>query len=115
MAEEMFQKGRMYWRNDNELYVIALYNGGSWGSYLGDWKDNDPDFSCGTPASPPTPIRGFGRAWCKYPEIRNGVGDATTVEFGYDSTVQDFARGMIFRASNGQALVLYSGDGWEAR
>jgi serine/threonine protein kinase len=115
MAEEMFQKGRMYWRKDNDLYVLALYNGGSWGSYLGDWKEGDPDFSCGTPASPPTPIRGFGRAWCKYPEIRNGVEDATTQEFGYSSTVQDFARGMIFRASNGQALVLYSGDGWEAR
>jgi len=115
MAEEMFQKGRMYWRKDNDLYVIAMYNGGSWGNYLGDWKEGDPDFSCGTPASPPTPKRGFGRAWCKYPEIRNGVGNATTEEFGYDSTVQDFARGMIFRASNGQTLVLYSGDGWEMR
>jgi serine/threonine protein kinase len=115
MAEEMFQKGRMYWRKDNDLYVLALYSGGSWGSYLGDWKEGDPDFSCGAPASPPTPIRGFGRAWCKYPEIRNGVGDATTQELGYNSTVQDFAHGMIFRASNGQALVLYSGDGWETR
>jgi len=115
MAEEMFQTGRMYWRKDNDLYVLALYNGGSWGNYQGDWKEGDPDFSCGTPASPPTPIRGFGRAWCKYPEIRNGVGNATTEELGYDSTVQDFAHGMIFRASNGQALVLYSGDGWEAR
>ena len=115
MAEEMFQKGRMYWRKDNELYVMAVYNGGSWGNYLGDWKEGDPDFSCGTPASPPTPKRGFGRAWCKYPEIRNGVGDATTEEFGYNSTIQDFARGMIFRASTGKALVLYSGDGWEMR
>jgi len=115
MAEEMFQKGRMYWRKDNDLYVIAMYNGGSWGNYLGDWKEGDPDFSCGTPASPPTPKRGFGRAWCKYPEIRNGVGDATTEEFGYNSTIQDFARGMIFRASTGKALVLYSGDGWEMR
>jgi len=117
MAEETFQRGRMFWRKDkDDKYVIALYSNGTWGTYLGDWKEGDPTFTCGPESSPPTPLRGFGRAWCKYPEIRNGLGNATDAEWGYDATVQDFAQGMIWRTDSGATYVLYSSDlKWETR
>ncbi len=117
MAEEVFQRGRMFWRKDkDDKYVIAVYNSGTLGIYLGDWKEGDPSFTCGPESSPPTPQRGFGRAWCKYPEIRNGLGNATTAEWGYDGTVQDFARGMILRTDSETTFVLYSGDRtWETK
>jgi len=113
MAEEMFQKGRMYWRKDNDN-IYALFNGGGWAAYANIWRDGDPQETCSS-GTPITAVRGFGKIWCTTPSVRNGLGNATTEESGYYSTVQDFARGMIFRASSGKALVLYSGDGWETR
>jgi hypothetical protein len=113
MAEEMFQKGRMYWRKDNDN-IHALFNGGGWAAYANIWREGDPQETCASGVSI-TAVRGFGKIWCTIPSVRNGLGNATTEEFGYNSIVQDFARGMIFRASNGKALVLYSGDGWEMR
>jgi serine/threonine protein kinase len=115
MAEETFQQGRTFWRQDREKYVIALYNSGSWGNYLGDWQEGEPEFTCGPESSPPTPKRGFGRVWCKYPEVRSGLGDATAQERGFNGTVQDFERGTILRADSGTTYVMYSGDGWETR
>ena len=117
MAEETFQRGRMFWRKDkDDKYVIALYSNGTWGIYLADWKEGDPTFTCGPESSPPTPLRGFGRAWCKYPEIRSGLGNATDAERGYDATVQDFAQGMIWRTDSGATYVLYSSDHkWEIK
>jgi hypothetical protein len=103
----------MYWRKDNDN-IYVLFNGSGWAAYANIWHEGDPQETCSSGA-PITAVRGFGKIWCTTPGVRNGVGDATTEEFGYDSTVQDFARGMIFRASNGQTLVLYSGDGWEMR
>ena len=115
MAEETFQQGRTLWRQDWEKYVIVLYNSGSWGNYLGDWQEGEPEFSCGPESSPPTPKRGFGRVWCKYPEVRSGLGNATTQERGFNGTVQDFERGFILRTDSGETYVTYSGDGWETR
>jgi predicted Ser/Thr protein kinase len=115
MAEETFQKGRMFWRQDREKYVIALYSSGSWGDYLGDWQEGDPEFTCGPESSPPTPKRGFGRVWCNYPEVRSGLGNATALERGFNGTVQDFNRGLIIRMDSGATYVMYSGDGWETR
>ena len=41
MAEEMFQKGRMYWRKDNDN-IYALFNGGGWAAYANIWREGDP-------------------------------------------------------------------------
>lgn len=114
MAEEYFERGVMYWRQDNDRHY-ALFNGNGWGSYANTWREGDPLYTCGTESTPPTPLRGFGRVWCNYADVRNGLGNATNAEVGFSGIVQDFERGLIIRLDNGVTYVLYSGDGWEKR
>lgn len=114
MAEEYFERGVMYWRQDNDRHYV-LFNGNGWASYANTWREGEPLYTCGTESTPPTPMRGFGRVWCNYANVRDGLGNATNVEAGFNGTVQDFERGLIIRLDDGVTYVLYSGDGWEQR
>jgi serine/threonine protein kinase len=115
MAEEHFERGRMFWREDTDL-ISALYDTGGWGSYPNTWHEGDPVYSCSDSApaeNPPTPIRGFGKTWCTYEAVRSGLGWATDPERGYDATAQDFERGSIVRTDGGTTYVLYADGRWE--
>ena len=117
MAEEHFERGRMFWREDTNL-ISVLYNYGTWASYQNIWHEGDPEYSCpeGAPTeSPPTPILGFGKVWCTYEAVRSGLGWATEHERGYYATVQDFERGSIIRTDGGTTYVLYGDAWWERR
>ena len=113
VAEELFQKGQMFWRQDNDR-IYALYNGDGWGTYPNEWREGDPGETCSSGA-PITPVRGFGKTWCTAPGVRSGLGNATMPERGYNGTAQDFSRGLILRTDSGATYVMYSGDGWETR
>jgi hypothetical protein len=117
MAEQTFEGGRMYWRKDRDsIYVV--YGSGGWAAFPNAWQDGDPVYSCPATApetSPPTPLRGFGRVWCSFSEVRTGLGWATDAERGYDATAQDFDSGSIFRNDFGVVVVLYADGTWEQR
>ena len=113
MAEEPFQKGVMFWRQDNDQ-IYGLFDSGSWGVYANTWREGDPDESCSSGTSI-TPVRGFGKVWCTASGVRSGLGNATAPEGGYNGTVQDFKQGLIIRTDSGVSYVMYSGDGWETR
>jgi serine/threonine protein kinase len=116
-AQEVFQRGWMYWREDNDK-IYAIYRSGNWGRYNDIWQEGDPDFSCpdaNTPdGSPPTPARGFGKIWCTYPEVRSGLGNATNGEQGFNVTVQKFDQGIMLRSDLG-TWILYNDGTWERR
>jgi serine/threonine protein kinase len=116
MAEEHFEHGKMFWREDTDL-VYVLYDAGEQVIYQSNWQGSDPEYSCPDIApseSPPTPIRGFGRIWCTHETVRSGLGWATIHEVGYHGTVQDFEGGSIIRTEFGKTYVLYA-DGWWER
>ena len=113
MAEEPFQKGHMFWRQDNDQ-IYVLYNGDGWGVYPNPWHDGDPHETCSS-GSPVTAVRGFGKVWCTVTAVRTGLGNAMSDEYGYNGTVQDFARGLILRVDSGQTYAVYTGDGWEVK
>lgn len=113
-AVESFETGLMFWREDIDR-VYAVYQSGTWQSYANTWRDGDPIYTCGTAATPPTPLRGFGRVWCNNTSVRSGLGSATDLERGFDATVQDFQRGSILRMDTG-TIYLFFGDGkWSRR
>jgi serine/threonine-protein kinase len=117
VAEQTFEGGHMQWRKDRDS-VYALYGTGAWGGYPNSWKEGDPTYSCPTTApeeSPPTPLRGFGKVWCSFPEVRNGLSWATDSERGFDGTVQDFDTGAIVRNDFGVIVVLFGDGTWEQR
>lgn len=112
-AEQAFQNGHMFWRQDNDYAYVVYEKGGLAGTYqsfVDMWSEGDPDFSCS--ASPPPglvqPRRGFGAVWCSLggPSAAIGWGLGEEVGFGSgygDPMVQDFEKGMIFRDSDGKA------------
>ncbi|HMO59099.1 MAG TPA: serine/threonine protein kinase, partial [Roseiflexaceae bacterium] len=59
-----------------------------------------------TPLEPPPgqvmPVRGFGRVWANYPEVRDVLGFATAPEVGLiEGALQPYARGMMIYSRNG--------------
>lgn len=120
-AEQVFDAGHMFWRQDNDTAYVIYEQGSQLGSYqafTGAWSEGDPEYSC--VASPPSgkiqPKRGFGAVWCQLggPSAAIGWGLAEEAGFGPgngDPIVQDFERGFIFRdsdgTSTGQAYVFF--------
>jgi hypothetical protein len=110
-AEQPFENGHMFWRQDNDHAYIVYEQGAQSGTYqflVGLWSEGDPEYSC--VASPPPgklqPKRGFGAAWCQLGGPGAAIGWALAEEAGFgpgygDPLVQDFERGMIFRDSDG--------------
>lgn len=101
----------MLWRGDTDN-IYVLFNDGRWASYRNNWRDGDPEFTCGESNSPPTPVRGFGRVWCEQPGVRESLGAVTAAEIGDDgSAVQDFVNGAILAAPFGGLFVFEGEDG----
>lgn len=110
-AEQAFENGHMFWRQDNDNAYVVYEKGGLKGTYQafsGMWSEGDPEYSC--PASPPPgkvrPKRGFGAVWCTLGGPSAAIGWGLTKELGFgpgygDPLVQDFERGFIFRDSDG--------------
>jgi hypothetical protein len=110
-AEQPFDKGRMFWREDELLIYVAYEQGplaGTFQVFRDDWEEVDDEYSCA--ATPPLgrlqPKRGFGLVWCKLGGSEAAIGWALEEEVGYwagkgDPLVQDFDSGAIFRNSAG--------------
>jgi serine/threonine protein kinase len=109
-ARESFERGFMFWRQDNgRIYVV--YSNGRWASYTDTWSESEPDYSCGVQQSPPTPRRGFGKVWCNVSGVQQGLGNATDAESGENTTMQAFANGLIWQTSAGR-FVLFNDGAW---
>ena len=110
-AEQPFDNGHMFWRQDNDYAYVVYEDGASEGSYeafTGVWSEGDPEYSCA--ASPPPgkvqPKRGFGAVWCDLGAASAAIGWGLEEEAGFgpgygDPLVQQFDRGFIFRDSDG--------------
>jgi serine/threonine protein kinase len=107
-AKEPFERGYMFWQESTDK-IYVLYNNGNWARYDDIWVDGDPEFSCGTQQSPPTPKRGFGKIWCTKSGVQQGLGNATAGESGEDTTMQAFANGFIWQTSLGRYILLNDG------
>lgn len=111
LAVENFEKGLMFWREDSDR-IFAVYQSGTWQGFANTWRDGDPTYTCGTETTPPTPLRGFGKAWCSNNTVREGLGSALDLERGFDSTLQDFERGIILRMDTGTIYLLFADGKW---
>jgi len=114
LAVENFEKGLMFWREDSDR-IFAVYQSGTWQGFANTWRDGDPTYTCGTETTPPTPLRGFGKAWCSSTTVREGLGSALDLERGFDSTLQDFERGIILRMDTGTIYLLFADGKWSKR
>mgnify|MGYP001817477730 FL=1 len=110
-AEQPFENGHMFWRQDNDRAYVVYEMGGNSGEYqtfTKMWSEGDPEYSCA--ASPPAgkvqPKMGFGAAWCDLGGPSSAIGWGLGEEAGFgpgygDPLVQQFEKGLIFRDSDG--------------
>jgi serine/threonine-protein kinase len=126
-AVESFQGGFMLWRADNNRAYVVL-NNGKWDSYPKSDADRfrdgvDPEYSCGTHTSPPSPRRGFSKIWCNHSDVRSALGNATEYEQGFCMPgggacegFQDFLNGMMYRSTRFSSIYVFFADGtWMRR
>ncbi len=115
VANEEFERGEMFWRKDTDD-ILVLYDTGRWVRYDNIWHEGDPEYSCTDIApsqSPPAPRLGFGKVWCTYPAVREGVGWALDKEGGFYGIAQDFERGHLIGNNKDTIYVLYGDGRWE--
>lgn len=122
-AEELFQRGFMFWREDTrQIYVLAA--GGTWQVFHDTWTEDQPLYSCPDVApsqSPPTPLRGFGKVWCERLGGPNAaIGWATQQEEGFaDDRWVDCQHGTMLRSGQWGELwgifVLYGDGTWQLK
>jgi len=113
-AEEVFQNGYMFWRQDTKL-IYVLYHNGAWQSFNDTWTSSEPETDP-TIVPPPgyyQPKRGFGKVWRENPAVRSGLGWATTEERGFYASVQQFNGGLMLWSNVLGIFVLYGDGRWE--
>jgi hypothetical protein len=122
-AEQSFERGFMFWRQDTrQIYVLV--NGGPWQVFPDTWTSDQPQYSCPDVApskSPPTPLHGFGKVWCeRLGGPSAAIGWATRQELGFpDDRWVDYEHGtMLWSAqwSNQRGIfVLYADGTWQLK
>jgi hypothetical protein len=114
-AEETFEDGYMFWREDLGR-IYALYDDSStWQSFADTWKEGDPesDPAIVPPAGFYQPVRGFGKVWREEPGVRDNLGWATMEERGFSASVQAFEEGLMIWSDSQGIFVLYKDGTWE--
>lgn len=95
-AYQTFEQGVMIWRGD-EQRIYVLFSDGSWRVFADTFREGDPemDATLRPPEDRLQPVRGFGKVWREYPDVRAKIGWATAREEGVTAQVQPFANGAM--------------------
>ena len=113
-AEQSFQGGYMFWRDDTDT-IYVLYNNGTWQSFADTWTsgEQESDPSIVPPYGLFQPKRGFGKVWRDNAAVRSTLGWATTEERGFQGSAQSFNGGTMLFSNTRGIMVLYSDGRWE--
>ena len=120
LAEEAFERGRMFWRGDSgEIY--ALHDDHTWRAFADTWQEGQPrdDPNLIPPSGLFQPKRGFGKVWRE--ELggpASQIGWAREEERGFTGVIQTFGGGTILWSDRGTARevllhILYADGSWE--
>jgi hypothetical protein len=113
-ASQMYERGEMVWLQGPPTAIYVLYTTGRFQRYDDTYNAAVDPISGGE--TPPTglrePVRGFGKVWRTFTDVRAGLGWAVTEESGANATAQTFERGqMIYLPQRGQVFILVNDPG----
>jgi len=108
-ADQLYERGEMFWLEGPPGYIYALFNTGRYQRYDDTYNAAVDPVSGGE--TPPSgliePIRGFGKVWRTFQEVRTGLGWAMGGENGGQANVQPFERGqMVYLPQRGQIIIM---------
>lgn len=112
-ASQTYQLGDLLWMAGPPQAIYALFNTGRFQRYDDTFNAAiDPPSGGETPpAGLLEPVRGFGKVWRTFGEVR-AMGWAMTEEVGGQSTAQIFERGqMVYFPQRGMIFVLITDNG----
>jgi hypothetical protein len=112
-ASQLYERGEMFWLAGPPSVIYALFNTGRFQRYDDTYVDGVDPVSGGEipPAGLKEPIRGFGKVWRTFGEVR-GMGWALLDESGGQATVQIFDRGvMVYLPQRGLIVTLINDPG----
>jgi hypothetical protein len=113
-ASQIFERGVMIWLDGLPNGIIVLTMDGRSQRYEDTYDASVDPVSGGEtpPAGLQEPVRGFGKVWRTFPDVRNGLGWALTAETATQANVQSFQRGrMVFLPTRGDILVFTESSG----
>lgn len=116
-SRQPFEAGFMLWWDnpDGTDHIWVLGTGGNnWSRYDNTWTPDDPIFppDCPDAQEPYGPMLGFGKIWCDYPSVRDGMGAALEKESASnDAIVQFFTKGVRFYFPAHEEIWVLSFDG----
>jgi serine/threonine-protein kinase len=115
MAQEAFERGFMFWREDTRQ-IHVLHSEGTWQVFADTWTPDQPLYSCPDVApseSPPTPLSGFGKVWCeRLGGPSAAIGWAKAAEEGYTGAAMEFERGLMLWSKDRIIYVLFGDGTW---
>lgn len=111
-AVQIYERGLMIWLSPNSIY--ALLSDGSFLRFDDTFDPNSDPYSGGE-VPPPNllePVRGFGKVWRTYVNVKGALGWGVTAETATQAVVQAFDRGrMIYLTGRSDILVLLEQPG----
>lgn len=113
-AAQVFERGTMIWLGGTPPYIYALFVDGTFLRFEDTFNASVDPFSGGEvpPGSLLEPVRGFGKVWRTYANVKGGLGWAVSAESAAQATYQLFERGrMIYLPTRGDVLVLSENAG----
>jgi|FLYN01.1.fsa_nt_gi hypothetical protein len=113
-ASQLFERGSMFWIQGGPSLIYALFNNGRFQRFDDTYNPNADPFSGGETPPPGLrePVRGFGKVWRQYPNVRADLGWGLTDEAGGSATMQRFERGlMLYLPQRGEILALVEDPG----
>jgi hypothetical protein len=108
-ASQNYEHGVMFWLQGPPPVIYALLGSGRFQRYDDTYNSNTDPFSGGEnpPSGLKEPVRGFGKVWRSNPDVRGGLGWATSDEGGSKSPIQLFDRGqMVYLPQRGEIIIM---------
>jgi hypothetical protein len=111
-ASQVYERGEMFWLAGPPGVIYVLFNTGRFQRYDDTYNSASDPISGGE--TPPSgllePIRGFGKVWRSFPDVRNGLGWALQEESGGQATTQQFDRGVMLHLPQRGLIIILVND-----
>lgn len=111
---QIFERGSMIWLEGTPAYIYALFIDGTFLRFEDTFNASVDPYSGGEapPGNLLEPVRGFGKVWRTYANVKGSLGWAVSGETATQATYQVFERGrMLYLPSRGDVLILIENAG----
>lgn len=111
-ASQPYERGEMIWVGGAPSYIYVFLSSGRYQRYDDTFNAAVDPVSGGEvpPAGLIEPVRGFGKVWRSFADVRGNIGWALGVENAGQATYQPFERGLLLYPSQRGVIFVLAAD-----